>query len=709
MARVRLRLLFSDRGLLTKNQRADGLRRCWLLLRPEMRTVGELASVVYRRFNLRRTCPHGIFFTMDGFVVPSFESTCIFLDKDLVRVHKLSKKKKLISGRNEDQPTEILAVESREEIEEENAAQNETLYLEDKKKSKRKLKDLEKPECSKKKKRQKLNKTPEKPLIIQENSENVVEEQSQDSESNKSIHEDQNEDLENNENTHEVQNEDSETTAHTSSDNETEKSSPVEQGRKIPLEVSRDERSSPDANVGLSPVETERNNQMEVPSHEYNENRTQINARHARKKLRRSRRRRKAQRELKRELKNLAIEKKQSALLRNEIPSSSNQEIAWKDSREIAEKEIIEKPSVVVPVVVRPGHIRFESDDDDAGPSKKQQNVSTNEQFNLPTENFQWNGITKAKGQKWGQGSKRKNDSFNESNWTSSNWQNENNNNENNMQAKEKYTTENGKGKAITKDLNLESLCALTRAPKEGDIIVYQVVELSPITFCPEVSSHRVGEVKMYDPILNKIILTPVPEYPIFPEKNENDLDNENEDETLDLADLSIYKEDGSLEIEFSALLDLRLLKEKENNSESASASSLSRKSKNKSTIIINNNNSWENNASVNNAPNYNNNNWNESNSYQQNNNNLETESNNIPTGTGENQTEQNGWEKWAPNTSTPSWSYHALRGSALGPTIALLRGNDNNNCANNSTRENCRGRGRGRKGIGAGRRDRGY
>ncbi|ONM17864.1 Coilin [Zea mays] len=72
---------------------------------------------------------------------------------------------------------------------------------------------------------------------------------------------------------------------------------------------------------------------------------------------------------------------------------------------------------------------------------------------------------------------------------------------------------------------------------------------------CPELSSFRVGKVVLYDPISLRIILLPVQEYPITTEENED------KDEPDMLVDLSPYKEDGSLEIEYSSLLDVRLLK----------------------------------------------------------------------------------------------------------------------------------------------------
>ena len=39
---------------------------------------------------------------------------------------------------------------------------------------------------------------------------------------------------------------------------------------------------------------------------------------------------------------------------------------------------------------------------------------------------------------------------------------------------------------------------------------------------------------------------------------------------------------------------------------------------------------------------------------------------------------QENGWATWKRNPSTSAWSYRALRSSALGPTMAMLRGKNN-------------------------------
>ena len=68
-APVRLRLLFENSRLLRRVQRDEGLRRCWLLLSPELATVADLAAHVAARFRLRRTCPRGVVLSVRRLVI----------------------------------------------------------------------------------------------------------------------------------------------------------------------------------------------------------------------------------------------------------------------------------------------------------------------------------------------------------------------------------------------------------------------------------------------------------------------------------------------------------------------------------------------------------------------------------------------------------------------------------------------------------------
>ncbi|KAG0474057.1 hypothetical protein HPP92_015914 [Vanilla planifolia] len=81
---VRFRLVFDDRSLLNKSQRCQGLRRCWFRLKPGLATIDDLAYHLRERFGLR----HRIVLSVDDFVLPAFESTCIITNKDIIKVHK---------------------------------------------------------------------------------------------------------------------------------------------------------------------------------------------------------------------------------------------------------------------------------------------------------------------------------------------------------------------------------------------------------------------------------------------------------------------------------------------------------------------------------------------------------------------------------------------------------------------------------------------
>ncbi|URE38445.1 hypothetical protein MUK42_06838 [Musa troglodytarum] len=96
---TRVRVEFEDhRRLLTKSQRKDGLHRCCILVGPHLPTVADLAAHLARSFALHRSCQRGICLYMDEFVLPPFESTSIFRDKDIIRVRKKAGKQRQLLG-----------------------------------------------------------------------------------------------------------------------------------------------------------------------------------------------------------------------------------------------------------------------------------------------------------------------------------------------------------------------------------------------------------------------------------------------------------------------------------------------------------------------------------------------------------------------------------------------------------------------------------
>ncbi|KAG0455007.1 hypothetical protein HPP92_024299 [Vanilla planifolia] len=290
----------------------------------------------------------------------------------------------------------------------------------------------------------------------------------------------------------------------------------------------------------------------------------------------------------------------------------------------------------IIPVVVRPGHIRFESPD----------KCIVHEDVSVP---LQWNGtMSKRKGQKWGREKLNKycvddssNHPCNEETIA--------------MEAelvevsidkttviegediKESFPKqEDEKDIEVTNLVDLESFLPLFRLPEEGDVLAYRVVELSSSSWSPELSTFRVGKVSSYNCSSAQIILLPLPEYPLQETTEEGE------------ANWSLYKEDGSLEIDFSSLVDVRLLQGHRSE---------------ETTPLITNNQEAASPGS----------------------NRIELAGNEVC----------NGWEELSQAlkekrsqlelkknkaAATGTWSYSAMRRNALGPVLAMLR-SDPNNC----------------------------
>uniref|UniRef100_A0A0D9XYN2 Uncharacterized protein n=1 Tax=Leersia perrieri TaxID=77586 RepID=A0A0D9XYN2_9ORYZ len=621
-AAVRLRLVFDNRRLLRRSQRESGLRRCWLLLPADLPTVADLAGHIAARFRLRRSCSRCVILSIDGFVLPPFESTCIFRDNDIIRVkQKISKKiaqhndvhciedPEIVDKRPLPIDDEILAIEykkdddgnQQEDVQYnhqngDNAAsrfnaQNGDATL------KRKCQDGEKetPGSSKKKKLKVTDIGNQTACSSKDKSH-----QDQDRCGSKKL-----------------------------------KSPSTNDAKKL---------MQAEATVNLEEKQkSERENQTKLDS-ETKE--ADCNTQSDTKKVSRSARRKKLKREHRKKAKEQLKEKVhcQESPTAADCPSSSKQDVLLSPpSNQInsnlpfvnheADDEQSDTSDDVVPVVVRPGHIRFESagGEPDKSPVKEIQTT------------FKWSGTTsKKKGQKWGM------DNSNKKSFvigyhgrltggdTEANHHAVGNNSNNNYfgvtgnqkvdesshvgSASENTVAE--KGKTSCEPLDFESLYPLTRLPK-------------------------VGKVLIYDPISLRIILLPVPEYPFTTgEKN-------SEDEPEMLVDMSPYKEDGSLEIEYSSLLDVRLLKDADSVQLAVSAPLAETRTKAGSPI--------QKPANLDN--------------YKEKTQNKVWEENGEEASKDEPAVQENGWGTWTPNASTSAWSYRSLRSSALGPTVALLRG----------------------------------
>uniref|UniRef100_A0A0E0RG42 Uncharacterized protein n=1 Tax=Oryza rufipogon TaxID=4529 RepID=A0A0E0RG42_ORYRU len=638
---VRLRLVFDNQRILRRSLRESGLRRCWLLLPPELSTVSDLAAHIAARFRLRRSCPSCVILSIDGFVLPPFESTCIFRDNDIIRVKQKASKRitqhndvHCIEGPEivEKQPLptddEMLAIEYKKDDDSNqqegvqynhqnvvNAAshyntRNDDITL------KRKCQDGERgsPGTSKKKKLKVANTGKHTGCSNEDKAH-----QDQDHSGSKKL-----------------------------------KSPCIDDAKKVMLA---------EADVTLEKEQiSKRDNQTKLNSETKEDD---CNTQSDIKKVSRSARRKKLKRQLRQKAKEQLKEKEhcQEQPTVADCPSSNNRDVLPSPSsnqnnsslpfvRHEADEEESDTSDDIVPVVVRPGHIRFESagGESDKSPVKEIQTT------------FQWSGTTsKKKGQKWGMDNSNKKSSDISYHGRITGTDTEVNHHvagnsktsDNDFglasnqkvgesshvgSASEKIVAE--KGKSSSEPLDFDNLYPLTRLPK-------------------------VGKVLIYDPISLRIILLPVPEYPFTAgEKN-------GEDESEMLVDMSPYKEDGSLEIEYSSLLDIRLLKDTDSVQPAVStpltetgikggshaqkpANLDNHKGKIHSEKLPNNtkdpeatqektqNTVWEENGEV---------------------------ANDEPA------VQENGWGTWTPNASTSAWSYRALRSSALGPTLAHLRG----------------------------------
>ncbi|KAJ6842906.1 coilin-like [Iris pallida] len=664
-APARIRVVFDDQKLLSRSQRLEGLKHSWLLLTPELATIADVADQLRERFGLKRSC--GLLLSMDDFVLPSFESTCILKDRDIIRVREkgASQIELIETGDDQDQIQDIEFVDqqpvcsSREFLaitkfqedrggrqskdEEDSSPRNDNpipsrICTSENTNSKRKRKHSDDTSDSKGKKL-KLSSS-KVPKFSDEANKNIHSGRKGGS-SLKEKH--SNGDVRLNRLTTQLEDTVEEMHSHEQKKGKRKKSKLIRPEKAIVATenadaISREQNyscfekgegsqeslqkkhgaSSADGClvVPIDSVLDGGNNKLSssVPTEErtdkHEENTTcepHVNG-SSTKDPSRNARRKKARRKWLLELKS------QDKDIQSEQPPND----IHKKSIEHEERDLdSEMQEEVVPVVIRPGHIRFEPLDADQSLCQPQGSMET----------LQWNGITsKKKGQKWGrENTSRKwnevnghKEQYNRASATE-NWTNDDNNEKSiteGWKTDEKSISggKNSNGKSIAQDcesngkptaenwksngnstaeglktngiyvaeevknkeksiveerptgdggIDFESLSPLTRLPQDGDLLVYQLVELSS-SWCPELSPFRVGKVSSFDPISMTIILVPVPEYPIFSDENIE------EEELMDQSDFSAYKEDGSLEVHYPSLVNVRLLEA--NRSEASTA-----------------------------------------------------------------------------------------------------------------------------------------
>ncbi|KAG7591483.1 Coilin N-terminal domain [Arabidopsis thaliana x Arabidopsis arenosa] len=597
--KVRIRLVFEDRRILSKYQKKQGLTRSWVVLNRKChRTVSEFSNHLFRTFSLCEACPHGLTLSMDGFVLPPFESSCVLKDKDIVCV----KKKKgslleIVGEDSEDNVDNAIEVEERPQIRpgemllaneefqketggyesesEEDEVEEEAEEFVPEKKTSKKRKASSKSLSSKRKKC-KLATTEESP----EERENIA-----------------------------------------------VVSNVVKKKKKRSSDVQRAENDEQD-NGNTKPMANSKRLLQEEESKEPNDL-CQLSA-ETKKTPSRSARRKKAKRQWLREKTKLEKEELQQKQL---VVAPSQKPVITIDYQATEENhcEALESQQPdelsdgvgdeVVPVEVRPGHIRFKPlAGTDEAPLESEP----------PAEKFLWNGnMTKKKGQKWGTEktgfSKRYAQDFNEDTT---------------------YQTKPAEAETLAMGpIDYERLVAYTGSIKKGDVIAYRLIELTS-SWTPEVSSFRVGKISYYDPDSKKVTLMPVQEFPIEKKTEEDD------DFSME-PDTSLYKEDGSLEIEFSALLDVRSVKTSSSDSAEVAKSAPPEPDQSATKLKLSANKDLQTPIKVN--P------W-------------EELSEALSAKKAELSQANNGWNKKGSSSGGGSWSYKALRGSAMGPVMNYLR-----------------------------------
>ncbi|XAR48119.1 hypothetical protein NMG60_11030835 [Bertholletia excelsa] len=538
MESVRLRVKFEDRQILNKSQRSEGLKRSWLLLKPPHETISDLSAYLTHIFDLYQSCPNGIILSMGGFVLPQFESTSILKDKDVIRVKK---KGGLLKIDSEGDGAEL---ENKEKIEE------------------------------------------KQPLLValpllanqefgKESGYLSETEDGRDDQSEGVLHVDNSPDRskvsKKRKATNKLQDSDSKKRKKCTIDTHgTENDINVEQKESHGLHLGNrikkkkrvaDSKGKPNTESIPGSAESDIDHLEHSPSQRVKleengmgcDNRPQT-PEGTKKVPSRSARRKKAKRQWLKEIKKAEKEKvEKKELNQMQIPEEGTHKNSTDHQQENqkseADKDIVVDENIV-PIVIRPGHIRFEPLEKE----RKNGNIINSKMNKVQfwqdimqmgrqyhqkfvlKETFQWKGITsKKKGQKW---CKQNSSSCR---------------NDDDDPSKEHYRKMNIKKVNHANDpIDFEKLAPFTSWPREGDVIAYRLVELLS-NWTPELSTFRVGKISRFDPKSNTILLIQLPEYPIPFEKSD-------EGDRVQSAD-SLYGENGSLEIHFKSLIDVRIVK----------------------------------------------------------------------------------------------------------------------------------------------------
>ncbi|KAI3812446.1 hypothetical protein L1987_17155 [Smallanthus sonchifolius] len=470
---LRVRLVFQDRSILSKTQRSDGMNHSWLLLKLQQhRTISDVCTHLLHIFKLHRSCPNGILLSMEGFVLPPFESTEILEEKEIICVKRKGGSTPdacnllddvlepgddgllLLPNDDSDKGTKEYQSES-EEVDEEQSQD-----------------ELPEETISKKRKASTnlLNVKKKKQCLA-------------------ALGDDEDE-------------------------AETEEIENINNDASHPMKISSTKKRNTIAATSnkkvKSPSTVKRSEELQENVEEVNQ---VSNTPGAKKLASRNARRKKAKRRWMQEVAKISKKKPQQAYSKPEITKPKNKEANDQPKGLLYWKQASKKP-------VQNGDVGTDVDH-----AAKQTGAST--------EKVKWNGSSgKKKGQQWGReklSTLKRDDQSKRIN-----------------QELFKMLFKDSKVPVIDpNDFHKLPPCS---EPKEGDVIAYRLLELNS-SWIPEFSSFRVGRISYYD--AEDIVLIPVTEYPIVSEKINGDGPND-----------SLYGENGTLEINYSALVDVRNVKQ---------------------------------------------------------------------------------------------------------------------------------------------------
>ncbi|KAK9063474.1 hypothetical protein SSX86_017344 [Deinandra increscens subsp. villosa] len=698
---LRIRLMFEDRSV-SQQQRTKGMNRTWILIEPNQHPkISDVCNNLLNKFDLRSSCPNGILLFMKGFVLPPSESTRILKNDDIVCVRR---NEVALTEAKDGADNVMLLLENEEFDKETGGYQSETedaVVVKVEEESSPKVTTSKKRKASTKCQSSKKKKHPspvmdgvEDELATDENriskkkikpNEEVKKENAETSDKN----------IEDNVNgakqtstapdgaikvpsrsarrkkakrrwrwelakrsqnpTHEYANETGQAKNGVSLPQKriSKKIKPNE-------EIKKENAKTSDNNIkdnvgGVEQASTVPDGAKKLDTHEYINEFDQADNEESLLQTKISKKKIKPNEEIKKEndetndnnVKDEVEGVKQTSTVPDgtkKVPSRSSRrkkaKRRWR--RELAKishdvklpakirhKNVIKQEEIyfsgdvdsgLVPCAVKSGHTQLGPHDEEGDKN----------QIKSPDVAFRWNGITNNKAaQKWSLEtfSTFERDDTRETTKASSTM----------------LTVDTRIPRIDLIDFDQLPLCS---SPKEGDAIAYRVLELSS-SWTPELSSFRVGKISYYDG--DNIVLLPVPEYPIVFDKMEEDG-----------PDKSLYKEDGSLKIKFADLADVRCVKQSNSDAVKAVCNGVNQtphgdEMKVASNLMPNSNDAKEN-LSTDPSPV------------------VENKDGNLPGEIDELLVAKKS-ELMKKDSGRNKWSY---RGSTLGPTMALLRSNNN-------------------------------